>query len=127
MSKGIRFSLRTVVDSGELLGSSTASRSDQPDSLVVRRRFYRRPLLVRVAVEIVAAVDRHDHAVAQRGGASEPPGDALAIPGGPLVEASASQCLDETCPRSRFVGPPGVRSLVWRRLLRPSVPGSVAV
>jgi ribosomal 30S subunit maturation factor RimM len=40
------------------------SRSDQPDSLVVRRRRYQRPLLVRVAVEIVATVDRRDHVVA---------------------------------------------------------------
>jgi ribosomal 30S subunit maturation factor RimM len=39
------------------------SRSDQPDSLVVRRRIYQRPPLVRVAVEIVAAVDRREHAV----------------------------------------------------------------
>jgi ribosomal 30S subunit maturation factor RimM len=40
------------------------SRSDQPDALVVRRRFYQRPRLVRVATEIVSVVDRGNHAVA---------------------------------------------------------------
>jgi hypothetical protein len=39
------------------------SRSDQPDSLVVRRRFYERPRLVRVPLEMLATVERNDRAV----------------------------------------------------------------
>lgn len=34
------------------------SRSDQPDALIVRRRFYERPRLVRVPAAMVEAVER---------------------------------------------------------------------
>jgi hypothetical protein len=39
------------------------SRSDQPDSLVVRRRFYERPQLVRVPIQMLATVEHKDKAV----------------------------------------------------------------
>ena len=39
------------------------SRSDQPDSLVVRRRFYERPQLVRVPIQMLARIERQDKAV----------------------------------------------------------------
>src|SRR4051812_8993804 len=34
------------------------SRTDQPDALIVRRRFYERPVLVRLPSEIVVSVER---------------------------------------------------------------------
>ena len=34
------------------------SRSDQPDALVVRRRIYERPRVVRIPAEMVEAVER---------------------------------------------------------------------
>ena len=35
------------------------SRSDQPDALIVRRRFYERPRLVRIPAAIVEVVERN--------------------------------------------------------------------
>lgn len=39
------------------------SRTDQPDALIVRRRFYERPGLVRLPAEIVASVERDERIV----------------------------------------------------------------
>jgi hypothetical protein len=42
---------------GRVAWVQCASRSDQPDALIVRRRFYERPRLVRVPAEMVASLD----------------------------------------------------------------------
>jgi ribosomal 30S subunit maturation factor RimM len=48
---------------GQVAWIEYASRSDQPDMLIVRRRFYERPRLVRVATEMIESVERLEQTI----------------------------------------------------------------